>query len=43
MLPRISDMSTIRIFNYTLEKYTLQTSIVSFLDHEKSLEEADSG
>ena len=35
-------MSTIRILIYTLDKYTLQTRIVSFLDHEKSLKEVDS-
>ena len=27
----------------TLDKYTLQTSTVSFLDHEKSLKEVDNG
>ena len=34
-------MSTIRILIYALDKYTLQTRIVSFLDndHEKSLKE----
>ena len=32
-------MSTIRIFIYALEKYTLQTRNVSFLDHEISLKE----
>ena len=36
-------MSTIRILIYALGKYTLQTRIVSFLDHEKSLKEVDSG
>ena len=43
MLPKILDMSTIRILIYTLEKYTLQTRIVSFLDQEKSLKEVGSG
>ena len=33
-------MSTIRILIYTLDKYTFQTRITSFLDHEKSLKEA---
>ena len=42
-LPKISHMSTLRILIYTLDKYTLQTRIVSFLDHEKSLKEVDSG
>ena len=35
ILPNISDMSTIRIFIYTPDKYTLQNRTVSFLDHEK--------
>ena len=36
-------MSTIRTLIYTLDRYTLQIRIVSFLDHEKSLKEVDSG
>ena len=43
ILSKISDMSTIRILIYTVDKYTLQTKIVSFLYHEKSLKEVDSG
>ena len=44
ILPKISKMSTIRILIYTLgKKHTLQTRIASFLDHEKSLKEVDSG
>ena len=34
---------TIRTVIYTLDKYTLRIRIVSFLDHEKSLKEVDSG
>ena len=40
---KISDMSIIRILIYRLDKYTLQTRIVSFLDDEKLLKEVDSG
>ena len=32
-----------RILICTLDKYTLQTKIVSFLDNEKSLKQVDSG
>ena len=35
----MSDMSKIRISIYTLDKYNLQTRIVSFPDHENLLEE----
>ena len=41
--PKISDMSKIRVSIYTLDKYNLQTRIVSFPDHEKLLKEVDSG
>ena len=37
----MSDLSKIRI--YTLDKYNLQTKIVSFPDYEKLLKEVDSG
>ena len=43
MLPKISHMSKITILVYTLDKYNLQTRIVSFPDHEKLLKEVDSG
>ena len=43
MLPKISHMSKITILIYTLDKYNLQTRIVSFPDHEKLLKEVDSG
>ena len=42
-LPKVSDVSTVTVLIYTLGKYTLQTRIVSFLDHEKSLKAVDSG
>ena len=35
ILPKISDMSKIRILIYTLDIYNLQTRIVSFSDLEK--------
>ena len=38
----MSDITPIRILIYTLDKCTIQTRIVSFLDHEKSLKEVDS-
>ena len=38
-----SDMSKIRILIYTLDKYSLQTRIVSFPDHEKLVKEVYSG
>ena len=41
-MPKISDMSTITNLIYTPDKYTLQTRIVSFLNHEKSIKEVDS-
>ena len=43
ILPKISSMSMIRILIFGLDKYTLQTRIVSFLDHEESLKKVDSG
>ena len=43
IFPKILGMSTIRIIIYTLDKYNLQTRIVSFPDHEKLLKEVDSG
>ena len=43
MLPKISDMSKIRISIYTLDIYNLQTRIISLLDHEKLLKEKNSG
>ena len=43
ILPKMSDMSTIRISIYALDKYTFQTRIVLFLGHEKSLKQVDSG
>ena len=47
ILPKISDIrinliDTIRHVTYTMDKYTLQTGIVSFFDHEKSLKEIES-
>ena len=41
-MPKISDMSTITNLIHTPDKYTLQTRIVSFLNHEKSIKEVDS-
>ena len=43
ILPKISDMSKIKILVYTAEKYNLQTRIVLFADDEKLLKEVDSG
>ena len=43
ILPKISDMSKIRILIYTLDKYSLQTRIVSFPDQEKLVKEVHSG
>ena len=39
ILPKISEMFKIRMLIYALDKYNLQTSIVSFADHEKLLKE----
>ena len=41
--PKISDMSTMKILVYILDKYDLQARIVSFPDHGKLLKEVDSG
>ena len=38
-LPKILDISKIRILIYTLEKYNLQTRILSFPDHKNLLKE----
>ena len=42
IFPKVSDMSTIKILIYTLDKYNLHTGNVSFPDHEKLLKEVDS-
>ena len=39
---RINLIDTIRNLTYTMDKYTLQTRIVSFFGHEKSLKEIES-
>ena len=39
ILPKISDMAKVRISIYTLEKFNLQTRIVSFPDHDNLLKE----
>ena len=40
MLPKILDLSKIRFLIHTLEKYNLETRIVSFPDHENLLKKA---
>ena len=40
MLPKILNMSKIRFLIHTLEKYNLETRIVSFPDHENLLKKA---
>ena len=40
MLPKILDMSKIRFLIHRLEKYNLETRIVSFPDHENLLKKA---
>ena len=39
MCRKISDMSKIRVLIYNLDKYNLETKIVSFPDHENLLKE----
>ena len=42
-IAKIQNMSKIEILTYTLDKYNLQTRIISFPDHEKLLKEIDIG